>query len=322
MKILTLVLMFILTVEAHAKPDSEMLKKAVESQKSCKNFVDYDDDSVYFGYGEYRNSFDDVRLPIPSKLNVVSIANPQINRTLTTLDSSLQTLTVDNSLWVLTYSALEEWDKSTWQRVATYPTQNVASSLQLEQHARGFARYKNQLVIAHGRLGLTLFDLNQKEVVTNIRLVQNNPNGESTATGVVVQGRYAIVVMDNFTVVKPPESSAFRGFVIVDLETQKVAAELDGMDPSASALVSDGKNVLVSFDGMPIWKYNIVKLFSTKLPAADKHIWKFPVDGHPIGKPSLDEKYYYTCYSKMPEPGEGPYFKKIPMALEREPLGL
>ncbi len=322
MKLLFIISILFLSIFAQAKPDSEMLKKALESQATCKNFVDYDDDNIYLGFGEYRNSFDEVRLPIPSKLNVVSILNPQMTHSLATLDAALQTLSIDNSLWVLTYSGLEEWDKTTWQRIATYPTQNIVSSLQIEQHARSFARYKDKIVIAHGRLGLTIFDLNQKSVISHIRLIQNNPNGESTATGIVIQGRYAIVVMDNFTVVKPPEAPAFRGFVIVDLETQTVASELDGMDPSASALVSDGKNLLVSFDGMPIWKYSIVKLFSNKLPSADKHIWKFPVDGHPIGKPSLDEKYYFTCYSKMPGPGEGPYFKKVPMAIERLPLGL
>jgi hypothetical protein len=303
-------------------PDSELVKKALESQTNCQNFVRFDNDNLYLGFGIYRQAFEEPRQPIPATLKIVPLQNPAQAFTINTADAALDVVTDNGTLWLLTYSGLEEWDRASWQRRAIYPTYALSRPMAYQEHAQAFARYQNKLIIAHGRLGVSLFDLQSKREINQIRLAQEQAPLESMATGVTVQGKYAFVVMDNFSLVpygKPP----FRGLIVIDMEQEKVVANMDGMDPGADAVLNDGQNLIVSFGGMPIWKYSLSRLTAGVLPSADRHIWQFPIAGHPTGLPSLDAKYYYTCFLKAPVNGSnGGYYTRGPVVLDRSGSGL
>lgn len=72
---------------------------------------------------------------------------------------------------------------------------------------------------------------------------------------------------------------------------------------------------------MPIWKYRIDSLKGSAMPAPEERIWRFPVQGHPIGRAAMDEKNYYTCFLHAPEKPGGRY-KIRPLVLDRGASGL
>ena len=325
MKILVLIGFLVCAFTARAQmgsADPELVKKALESQNDCKNFVRFDSENLYLGFGFYRYQFEEPRQPIPATLKVVPLADPTKAFSVNTADAALDVVTDNGTLWLLTYSGLEEWDMSTWQRREIHPTYALGHVMAYEEHAQAFARYKNKLIIAHGRLGVSFFDLQTKRQTNQFRLVQDQLPLESMATAVTVQGKYAYVVMDNFSLVQYGKQP-FRGLIIVDMESEKVVSALDGMDPGADATLSDGQSLIVSFGGFPIWKYSLSKLSSAKLPSADRHIWQFPINGHPTGTPSADGKYYYTCFLKAPVNGSnGGHYTRGPLVLDRSVVGL
>ncbi|MGE3261931.1 MAG: hypothetical protein AB7K68_09145 [Bacteriovoracia bacterium] len=324
MKILP-VFLFGLTaaINAAAAPESELIKSTLEAQPSCGNFVRYDDQNLYLGFGSYRRGFEEPRNPIPGQMRVVPFDGSEAYN-LATKDAAIDTATVDGTAYVLTYSSIEEWNLAKRERTAGYQTYAINGPLAYQQHAQAFARYKDKLIIAHGRLGVSFFNTSTKRLTNQYRLIQKQLPLESMATGVTVQGNLAYVVLDNFHLTQPGDGvKIFRGIVVINMDTEAVVAELGGMDPGADSIVSDAKKVIVSFGGVPIWKYGINSLKGRAIPEPEIRVWRFPVNGHPVGAPMMDDKYYYSCFSKAPLPGEnGGYYRSVPMALDRRMLML
>lgn len=303
---------------AFSKPDSDQIKRALESATACSNFVSFDDRNLYLGFGPYRRMFEEPRSPIPGALVIIPLESPANKLALPTADGAIGALTVGQTLYVLTYTGLEEWDVASRARKAIYPTFAVAGPLAYKQHAQAFARWGDKLIIAQGRLGVSFFDLKNKRLTNQFPLVQTQNPLESMATGVAVAGDFAYVLMDNFSLVengKPP----FRGFVMIDLKTERVVRELDGLDPFATAVMTDGHQLLVSFGGTPIWKYPLTALDGSKMPEPTHRVFRFPLKGAPTGRPSMDDKYIYTCFAHEPaSPGSAPQYS--PLALDRRVL--
>lgn len=304
-----------------AAPQSELMKTILEKQTDCGRFVRADDSAFYLGFGVYRRAFEEPRQPIAGALRVVSLTGAE-DFTLITNDAAIDVVTEQNHAFVLTFSSIEEWDLAARTKVATYQTYAYPRVMEYQQHAQAFARYQDKVIIAHGRLGLSFFNLKTKRQTNQFRILQAQLPLESMATGVSVQGRYAYVVVDNFSLVRPPAKAPFRGVVVVDMETESVVAELDGMDPFVTSVTTDANVLIASFDGQPIWKYSLSSLKGKNIPEPLIRIWKFPVPGHPTGSAMMDDKYYYTCYAKAPaHPGEdGGRYHNVPLALDRRIL--
>ena len=203
--------------------------------------------------------------------------------------------------------------------MALYPTYLAPGPLAYKEHARSFAKYKNQLIIAHGRLGISIFNIDTKHILNQFRLTTSQLPKESMATGIVVVGNYAYILMDSFSLVSEGKQP-FQGIVVLEVETQKVIAEVDGMDPGADAITSDGKKILVSFMGSAVWKYSLDNVQGSSLPEPENRVWKF-LGGNPTGRATMDEKYYYTCFSKAPKERGGAWHN-VPVALDRKILML
>lgn len=319
---LILFLSFLMGASASAGVDSETVKQVLEAQPACMNSVRYDDNNLYLGFGPYRKMFEEPRFPIPSTIRVVPFSNPGKAYDLSTSDAAIDSVQVGSSLFVLTYSGLEEWDLDSRRQKTIHSTYLFNGVMAYKQHAQAFARYQDKLIIAHGRLGVSFFDLKTKQITRQFTLIAEQFPRESMATAVTLVGKYAYVLMDNFTLQSGGNQPAFRGLVIIDMDQEKVVSQLDGLDAGADAIVSDGKKLFISYAGDPVWTYSLSQFqFGSKsMPAPEHWTRVYPVGGHPIGTPALDDKYYYTCFSKAPPPGAGGPYKQVPMALERRVL--
>jgi len=324
MKKLILSCIAFMTVSAQAAPNSEVVRATLEAQPNCGGVVRYDNANLYQGFGSYRLGLEEPRSPIPGKLRVAPLdGSPSFE--LATNDAAIDVITDGDTAYILTFSSIEEWDLKTKERRAEYSTYAINGPLAYKEHSEAFARFGDTLIIAHGRLGVSFFNITTKRLTNQYRLLKWQLPLESMATGVTVQGDLAYVVIDNFHVTRPGDGiKIFRGIIVINMKTQQVVQELGGMDPGADAILSDSKKVIVSFGGMPIWKYGINSLKGKSIPEPEYRLWKYPVKGHPTGSPVMDDKYYYTCYLTAPAyPGEnGGFYKNVPMVLDRRVLFL
>ncbi len=319
MRIMSLILVFGFTLQLNAQIDSERIRSTFESEPTCGTFVRRDDSRLFLGFGQYMKGAEKVRLPIPAKMRVTPLnGDPAFD--LQTNDAAIDLITIDDTAYLLTYSSIEEWNLNTKKRVAEYPTYAIASPMYYKQHALGFARYGDKLVIAHGRLGISVFDVRKKRLINQFRILNEQLPLESMATGISIQGRYAYVIVDNFSLVSNGSKPPFRGILVFDAETQSLLKKLDGMDPGATSVASDHDSLIVSFGGNPIWKYDLKELNGITLPEPSLRIWKFPHGGSPTGSGFMDEKYLYTCYHFPPTPGQGGFYQKRPLSLNRQVL--
>lgn len=220
-----------------------------------------------------------------------------------------------NKAYLLKSNSLEEWDLSSLKKIKDYPSIHLGRDFRYQENAQGMDRYKNKIIVAHGRLGLSIFDINKKRLTRRINVLKDQLPLESVAKDVVVIGKYAYIVVDNFHLVRPPKKPPFRGVLIVDLESERVIRELDGMDPGVTWVNGDSQSLIVSFGGSTIWKYDLQSLHSlqNRLPEPIHRLWSYPLKGQPVGKALMDNRYYYTCFRDRDH-------KAFPISLDRESL--
>ena len=293
------------STQVMAQSNSDAIKDRLEKQPTCESFVRFDADNLYLG--AERNS-----------VRVVSL-NQNTETTLATEARVIDAVRNQQTLWILTSQSLEEWDLGNSERVSLHATSLNSGPMQNWENPTGLALYKNDLVISHGIRGASIFDLSQKKVVQQLDLNAFQAPYVSTASGVAVTENKAYFVMDDVTMVQPGKKPAFRGVIVYDLETERIEHRLDKMDAGADAVSTDGKKLIVSFMGLPVWKYGLSTLKGSSVPTPEHRIWKFGREGHPIGRASVDEKYYYTCFQARE--GRSQY-KRVPVALDRQTLKL
>ena len=267
----TLTLLLLQGSLVFAAANSEALKKAVEGLQTCGNFIRFDDKNVYTGFGPYWTSHAEPREALPGKIWVSAIDGSKLVE-LKTLDSAVDLMTFGKIAYVLTYSGIEVWDVNSRERMKIYPTYNTSAPFMDRQHPEAFALYRNKIIIAHGRFGVSFFDINTGRITNQYMLATKQEALESMATGVAVSGKYAYVVMDSYTLVDKNETPAFRGLVVIDMETEQVVSELGGIDPGTDSVAADATNVIVSFMGQPLWKYSAQSLHANTLPSPLKRV--------------------------------------------------
>jgi hypothetical protein len=314
---------------AQALIQPDQIKLATNHFSACGNFIRADQNSVYTGFGPYWTGSLHNRKPMPGQLRWIQLQprtdageNKVVEHYVDTLDSAIDFISYDGHGYVLTYSGIEDWDLMNNKRMAVLPTQSGDVKFGDEQHPRSFAQYKDKLIIAHGRLGVSFLNLTSGTITNTLRLISSQAPLESMAQSVTVSGRYAFVDLDSYSLVGANEPTAFRGIVVIDIETEKVIREIGDLPPGLDSISSDQKVLILSFYGNPLWKYSIPAVLNAKKPQPVNRVFKFPVLGHPTGKALLDDVYYHSCFSKMPEAGEGPYFKKTKITLNRRQLML
>lgn len=322
MYLLSLAIMFF-SVNAQAAVSETVLQSALMSQSQCGNFVRHDNERLFFGFGSYGFGLGSARDPYPNKFRTVDLLT-HVSRDYATLDSVVDVVAQDSVAYVLTYTSVEEWDLKAHRRIDVYPTHVYNQGLGRNQHAVAMAGYGSYLLIAHGRLGVMVFDTVTKSVVGNIKFAQDRLPLESKVTGIAVRGDFAFLSLDSHHLTRPPQKAPFVGIAIIDLINFEVVSELDGMDIGSDAVVADDDFVVISFGGRPIWKYDRKALLVAKtLPVPLEYIWKYPGKGHPTRKPLMTESLYLTCYMMPPPPGSAnKLYKNVPMVIERAHMKL
>jgi hypothetical protein len=305
-----------------AQPNSETLKAVLEAQTSCDTFVRYDDQNIYLGFGQYQ-TFVWPRSAVPGKVRIVPL-NGSAAHEIVTRDGAADIVTANGHAFILTYSAIEEWDLSTFTKVGEYATYDTAEPYDFEQAPAAFAKYGNTLIIAHGRLGVSFFDLEAKRITNQYRVLGFQFPLESMVTSVAIQGNLAYLGVDSFTLVPDGNPDPFEGVLVINMDTQQVVTQLGGMSAAAQSVLVDDQDLLVQFTGQVMWRFDRSSIQGTKTPDPVKRIWVWPVDGHPAhgSFPTMDSKYIYTCYAFAPSsPSDNNGFYRFhPLALNRAQL--
>ncbi|MDR3608564.1 MAG: hypothetical protein P4M08_14470 [Oligoflexia bacterium] len=246
------------------------------------------------------------------------------SRELATQDGAADIVTVNGHAFILTYSAIEEWDLSTSTRVGEYATYDTADAYDFEQAPAAFAKYGNTLIIAHGRLGVSYFDLGSKRITNQYHVLGFQLPLESMVTSVTIQGNLAYLGVDSFSLVPDGDPDPFEGVIIVNMDTQTVVSQFGGMTAGTQSILSDANDILIQFTGQLMWKFDRSSLRGTKTPDPVKRVWVWPVDGHPAhgSFPAMDDKYIYTCYAFTPSsPSDNNGFYRFkPLAINRAQL--
>ncbi len=307
---LFLLLLILLSASLHADPEAR--RALIESEQHCSNFVRYDDQYVFLGFGPYRSGFDIPRKPTWGRLVV---RGTERRFELTAQDAVVDTFRQGDILWVLTYSGLEKWDLNSETKLQAFNSHPSPERAGLHEHATGLVPWGDSLFISHGRKGVLRFNLKSERFDQWLEL--NGPQAplESMATGIARSQDKLFVVMDNFSLVNPGERTAFRGIVTIDPTRFRVTKRQDILDPGATSITINGDTLLVGFYGI-FWKYSIDTLARQAAPEPDSRFWNFPLEGVTLGKPVLDETYFYSCFSE----GSGPQTVRRPRAFEWKKL--
>ena len=326
-----MIVYFLLANLMFAQPAPTKKEAAFSALKRCTGPVFFSENYLFSGYGTYltfaatTTDASTKRPPTPGYFDRVELANPEKTVRTQTTDGVLDFAVDGRSLFVLTYTAIEEWDAVTLKPLATYPTYHYDNDFKYKQNPSSWTRVGDKLVIAHGRLGYSVFNLKTKSLETQAMFairynIVNRPAPvESQAVAVApYKGSQVIFLMDNFS--RSDDKPALRGFLLFDLNQHEILKEIPDLDPGAESLLNLKGTLSIGFPG-----------FLVKVPAVDfpDHVnfeemanrtWSFPAKGTPIGRPTFDEKNIYTCFRKAPEKPGGKY-ESIPMILNRKVLG-
>lgn len=118
---------FVSALRAQAAPSPELVKSTLEQVPTCGNFVRFDDQNLYLGFGYYSNGPEKPRVSKPAQVLVAPLGKAQ-RFALNTQDSAIDLITENNRAWILTYTGLELWDVNTRRALATYPTHVILTS--------------------------------------------------------------------------------------------------------------------------------------------------------------------------------------------------
>lgn len=303
---------------ASADVESSTLRAALEAQPSCQNFVRHDNAFLYLGFGPYLRGTESPREPIPGKVEVASLADPTDRRTLETLDGAIDALTFGNRLFVLTYSALEEWNRNDWKRVAVYETYMTSNPKKYREHATGMVLLGDVIVISHGRLGVSLFDVNKSRLRDQKRVLTAQLPLESQVTGIArvetARGQRALLLVDSFSLVPDGRPRPFTGLVVFDVKASRVEREIKGLRPGVEALRVSGDKLVIGVVGS-LWRYELSSLNGSTLPEDPNPLRTWPDGGYPFSRFELKDNVLFTCYSQPPTE-RGRRYRQVPRVLD------
>ncbi len=301
----------------------ETVKAALAAETACANFVAVEDEKLILGFGAYwRFSQGPYHVPVPSPLVVMDLTGRSERKVVQTGAASMDALVWDGKLFVLTYEGLEERALPSLELIALHATHGENRPLLFKEHARGMAIHGERLYFAHGKLGMTVFDLPTRRFVARVPLLQRQLPLISVATDVLVREGAVWVLMDTHSMTRPDQRPAFSGLVVVDAATLEVRRELAGIDPGADALASDGEKLMVSYMGYPVWHFRWAELGGNRLPR-HRYTTNFGRPGHPTGRPYVDSTYYHSCFWTAPaSPQDTSRPTRVPVSLERATLDI
>jgi hypothetical protein len=178
-----------------------------------------------------------------------------------------------------------------------YPTQHskAPAALMPEEFPRSLSLADRRVLIAHGTLGVSVFDWPTRQLGATVDLNQDG-RVKVMVQDVVVRDSIAYLLVDNFQVSPVRPSREFRGLVLLDLLDLIIVQRLNGLDPGATALALAGDTILVSFSGSPVWRLKLPLNPEVSLSKVARPIMDFGIPGHPVGRFFADLTSIWACH--------------------------
>ena len=221
-----------------ASPQSEAFLK----QTACRNFVRHYDGRVLLGTDK----------------GLALIEADGTSRVYDLGGSPRDALLFENEIVALVNAKIITLNRTNGEVTGRYETQaqKNPSALLPQENPRAIGRVDQTLLVAHGTLGVALFDLGSRQLKGWV----NTNRGQKIlgmAQDIVTQDHSVYILIDNYQMNPLKPSQEFRGFVMIDLATQEEVDRIGGLDPGATAAGWYTDTLLVSFAGMPIWKFTM-----------------------------------------------------------------
>jgi hypothetical protein len=231
--------------------------------------------------------------------------------------SAQDAVMVDDQIIALVQANLVVIDRQNHQVVGRYDTQLLkpASSLLPQEMPRSITRVGQRILIAHGTLGVNIFDLGSLHIGSSID-INRGQKIKGMAQDLMVQDDDILVLVDNYQMNPLKPSQEFRGILKLDLNANAIVEKFGGLDPGATAAALLADTMLVSFSGMPIWKLQLPFSIASPLSTVAHPVTDFGIDGHSVGHLSIDNQFVWTCHRPS---NKGP---NIPALYPRSKVGL
>ncbi len=285
-------------VKAPASPGR--LKTAFAALTSCRGFVRADE--------QYLMAGGTAGIQLVSLTDAATVLTAPL--TLPTTSSIIDVARSGDRVFALATDHLEEWSLARRSRIANYPTILTDAPLKYKQQPTALLLHGDDLFIAHGRIGYSVFNITKRQLVDARPILTDQAPLESMAVGIADIGHdQALLAIDNFSAVENGKP-ALRGFLVLDLRTHEVTREIDGIDPGAESITALGDRVLVGFNP-PVWSFSVENILQGQ-SAPLQRVWNFPQGGHFTGKTWMDAETYYGCFIQSGQHGQ-----PAPLAIDR-----
>ncbi len=206
-------------------------------------------------------------------------------------------LLTDTTLYILRKDRIEEWDLASGERRYESSTLPDSPWLPSGGEARGMALWGDQIIIAHGRMGFSVYSLTDHKAVASQPLLQDQQPLESEITGVVVEGNEAVFVATSYSLTGNGSKPAFRGFVIWDLADHQEKHRALGLDPGARGLMLQEQTLLVDFGGL-FQTFDLKDVRQSKKVRIRRAEWKFPSNVRLLAGFDLRDSQIWSCVSR------------------------
>lgn len=221
-------------------------------------------------------------------------------------------LIVDETLYVLRNDRIEEWDLTSGERRYETSTLPETSWIPSGGEARGMARWGDQIIIAHGRMGFSVYSMTDHKAVATELLLQDQQPLESEITGVVVDGNEAIFVASSYSLTGDRSKPAFRGFVLWDLSNHLEKHRTIGLDPGSRGLLLRNNLLVVDFGGL-YQTFDLKDVRQSNKVRIRRAEWKFPASVRPLAGFDLLGSQIWSCVSR---PNADRTRSQIPMIID------
>lgn len=252
-------------------------------------------------------------------IGLATLVHPQYGMQTLTILSEFKRPIVDmevykDSIFLLTNQGIEERSLSKMTYTGGYRTTTLKSSFafKTKESPTAMELWGDKILISHGRLGLSIFDIASKKIIKSLRLDEFQAPDESMATNIKVKGDKAYILMDNFTLKPDKRLPAFRGIIVYDLKSERILNKSRMVDAGATGLNITDEFAYVSFRGFQlIVKYRLDDLESSKnATSLRRHFHFLPDNKYFLGNIYITGHRIYGCVKDM-ESGD-----KEPMVIE------
>jgi len=248
---------------------------------SCRNFVRHDDGRVLVGTNNGMNVIESDGSVHAFNLN----------------EQPRDALIYDSEIIALAAYSIITIDQNQGKITGRFDTQSIkpVSNLLPQESPWAIGRVGHTLIIAHGTLGITLFDLRTRQL-QNVIDINKGQKVKGMAQDVMTQNNDVYVLVDNYQMNPLKPSQEFRGLLKIDLNTRLIAARFSGLDPGATSASWFDETILISFGGMPVWKLQLPLTTTTPLANVAQLVTDFARKGHAVGHLSFDDDFVWSCH--------------------------